>query len=65
MNKELGYAFQEHFLLPTWTCLFLEIWQVIRGLDFLSASAFLHILLSVFNLAYLKEYKRVLEAIKN
>ena len=39
----------EHFPWPRCTCLFLVVWQVIRGVHSFSAAAFLHILLSIPN----------------
>jgi len=51
----------EHFPWPRCTCLFLVVWQVIRGVHSFSAAAFLNILLSITNLHYWKVSKIVLE----
>ena len=53
-------AFLEHFLLPRCTCLFLEVWQVNRGVDSFSAVAFLHILLIISYYNFNEESRIVL-----
>ena len=58
-------AFVEHFLLPTSICLYLKVWQVIRGVDSYSAAAFLHILLSIRNHKYNEESSIVLVWTRN
>ena len=58
-------VFLEHFLLPRCTCLFLEVWQVIRGVDSFSAAAYLQILPRYNNHIYNEEFRIVLVKTRN